>query len=142
MNRNYAYNIDRMRLLQKTSVSLLLPAVIAVLYNQWYNAIIYGSMCITSINHHTKYTKTSLFIDRTMLTIYTGRLIYITYSDYVFLTIVILSYSYLFYSYIYGYYNKCCAFHVDRSKGEKYHAVNHYIGCIIPTIFIILNKTC
>jgi hypothetical protein len=131
-----------MRLLQKTSLMILLiPTLVSAMYNQWPDAIVNASMGATSLWYHTKYNKITLFIDRLMIAIYTYWIINISYSEYITLIPVISGYIYLFYSYIYGYYNKCGSFHRDCSKADKYHAINHiYISLLGPLVIIWNNS--
>ena len=128
-----------MRLLQKTSLLIFIPAIVSIMYNQWPDAIVNASMGTASFNHHTKYTNISLLLDRIMIFIYSVRLIHIAYSLYITQLLLLFGYSYLFYSYIYGYYNKCGSFHTDCSKADRYHAVNHIMGALVPSIYILWN---
>jgi hypothetical protein len=131
-----------MRLLQKTSLMILLiPTLVSVMYNQWPDAIVNASMGATSLWHHTKYNKITLFIDRLMIPIYTYWIINISYSEYITLIPVISGFIYLFYSYIYGYYNKCGSFHRDCSKADKYHAINHIYISLIGSLIIIWHNS-
>ena len=129
-----------MRLLQKSSYLIFIHTLTSIIYNQWPDVIISASLGVSSVYHHSKYTKTSLILDRIMIAISTARLIQIAYSQYITQLLLLFGYSYLFYSYIYGYYNKCGSFHRDCSKGDIYHAVNHIMCGVIPSILIILDQ--
>ena len=130
-----------MRLLQNTSLLFLASAIVSGLYNQWAGAAINTCLGITSICHHTKYTRTTLALDRIMIGVFSFQLISISYSQYITSIPVLLGYIYIFYCYIYGYYKKCGTFDVCKSKGEKYHAVMHIIVPLIYSTVIILNDT-
>lgn len=131
-----------MRLLQKTSlIILLIPTFVSAMYNQWPDAIVNASLGAASLLHHTKYNNITLSVDRLMIAIYTYWLINTSYSEYITLIPVIIGYSYLFYSYIYGYYNKCGSFHRNCSKADKYHAVNHIYISLIASLIIIWNNS-
>jgi hypothetical protein len=128
-----------MRLLQKTSFLIFIPSIVSIIYEEWLDAIISTLLCATSIYNHTTYTRTALYLDRIMIFVYSTRLIQIAYSRYITQLILLFGYIYLFYSYIYGYYNKCGSFHRNCSKADRYHAVNHILTALIPSIFIIWN---
>jgi hypothetical protein len=128
-----------MRLLQKSSCLIFIHTLTSIIYNQWPDVIISASLGVSSVYHHSKYTKTSLILDRIMTAIYTARLLQLYHSNYAVHVLLAIGYGYLCYSYIYGYYNKCYCFHRDRSKGDRYHAVNHIMCGVMPSIIIIWN---
>lgn len=128
-----------MRLLQKSSLLIFIPAIVSIMYRQAPDAIINAALGATSVWHHTKYTNMSLLLDRTMICVFTCRLLQVYYSNYIAQMVLIIAYGYLFYSYIYGYYNQCYCFHRDLTKSERYHAVNHLSAALLPSIFIIWN---
>ena len=130
-----------MKLLQNTSLLFLASAILCGLYNQWACMAINTCLGITSIYHHTKYTRTTLALDRIMIGVATFQIIRISYSHYTTNIPVLLVYIYIFYCYIYGYYKKCGTFDVCKSKGDKYHAVIHIIAPLIYSTVIILNDT-
>ena len=134
-----SYTLKTMRLLQKTSLSFLASAIFCGLYNQWTCAAINTCLGITSICNHTKYTRTTLAVDRIMIGVFTFQIIRISYSQYITSIPVLLGYMYVFYCYIYGYYKKCGSFDICKSKGDKYHAVMHIIAPLIYSTVIILN---
>ena len=134
--------------------------ILNILFGFYYGYILYAllflSLIITSLLHHTYYTEFTTIIDKISILyviLYGSMLFYqkiniintITidsthYSSLSRLLSIIIVFTFLsiFYLYHYGYYNKKYCFDTSIDTAYKYHSMVHYISCFSHLLIIVL----
>ena len=131
--------------------------IINILFGFYYGYILYGllflSLIITSIIHHTYYTEFTTIIDKISILyvilygsmLFYQKIFFIDYINYSFLSrynllsiVIVLTFLSIFYLYHYGYYNKKYCFDTSIDTAYKYHSLIHYISCFSHTLIMLL----
>lgn len=131
--------------------------IINILFGFYYGYILYGllflSLLITSLLHHTYYTEFTTIIDKVSILyviLYGSMLFYqkiniIDSTNYKSISrtsllsiIIILTFLSIFYLYHYGYYNNKYCFDTSIDTAYKYHSLIHYISCFSHTLIMLL----
>ena len=131
--------------------------IINILFGFYYGYILYGllflSLIITSIIHHTYYTEFTTIIDKISILyvilygsmLFYQKIFFIDTINYSFLSrynllsiVIVLTFLSIFYLYHYGYYNKKYCFDTSIDTAYKYHSLIHYISCFSHTLIMLL----
>jgi len=133
--------------------------IINILFGFYSGYILYGllflSLIITSIIHHTYYTEFTSIIDKVSIVyviLYGSMLFYqkinsinsIDFTNYIFLSrtilsiVIVLNFLSIFYLYHYGYYNSKYCFDTSIDTAYKYHSLIHYISCFSHVLIMVL----
>ena len=114
-----------MSILKYTSYFILSPAIVGAYLGLWPDVLLTTSHTIISAYYHSTYSPTLLIVDRTALLLVLLRCLWLSLYTYTTICIGIVSFTYLGTIYVYGYKNKCFAFHPDIRIGDRYHASMH-----------------
>jgi len=136
--------------------------ILNILFGFYYGYILYAllflSLIVTSIIHHTYYTEFTTIIDKISIVyviLYGSMLFYqkinsiniIDTTNYSFSSrivsillsiVIVLTFLSIFYLYYYGYYNKKYCFDTSIDTAYTYHSLIHYISCFSHVLIMIL----
>ena len=132
--------------------------IINILLGFYYGYILYAllflSLIITSLLHHTYYTEFTTIIDKISILyviLYGSMLFYqkiylihntnyvsVSRSSLLSIVIIIITFISVFYLYHYGYYNKKYCFDINMDTAYTYHSLIHYISCVSHVLIMII----
>ena len=133
--------------------------IINILLGFYYGYILYAllflSLIITSLLHHTYYTEFTTIIDKISIlyVILYGSMLFhqkiylIDTTNYSFSSrivsillsiVIVLTFVSIFYLYHYGYYNKKYCFDSSIDTAYTYHSLIHYISCFSHLLIMVL----
>lgn len=133
----------------------IINIVLGFYYGYILYALLFLSLIITSLLHHTYYTDFTTIIDKISILyviLYGSMLFYqkIYFIDtthynfssriiYVILSImIVITFLSIFYLYHYGYYNKIYCFDTSIDSAYTYHSLVHYISCFSHLLIMVL----
>ena len=148
---------------QISPLIFILNIVLGFYYGYILYALLFLSLIITSLLHHTYYTEFTTIIDKISILyviLYGSMLFYqklyfidTTHDSYssrivsrilsrilsIILSImIVVTFLSIVYLYHYGYYNKIYCFDTSIDTAYKYHSLIHYISCFSHTLIMIL----
>ena len=126
-----------MNLVNYTSISIFIPAIIAILLNRWIDAIIISTLGCASVTHHFNNKKITLIIDRLALICLIIRTFLLAIQSYYTIALYLIGFGYMFIIYTYGFYNNCFSFDPRFIVADRYHSSMHIIGIIIYSVSMI-----
>ena len=133
--------------------------ILNILFGFYYGYILYAllflSLIITSLLHHTYYTEFTTIIDKISILyiiLYGSMLFYqkiylIDSTNYISISrivsiilsiLIVFTFLSIFYLYHYGYYNKKYCFDSSIDTSYTYHSLIHYISCFSHVLIMIL----
>ncbi len=128
-----------MRLLQLSSLWISIPSAVSYFLGSPIDAFVIGLQCVTSVVHHTYYTKATLIVDRAVTAGVAARTLYKAYDSPVALSVFAVSYGYISVIYVFGKLYSCFASDPDADRRCRYHASMHFLcgGAFMLYVYLI-----
>ena len=133
---------------QITPLIFIINIILGFYYNYILYALLFISLIITSVIHHTYYTEFTNIIDKISILyiiLYGSMLfyqkIYILENNLknkILYLIIILTFLSVFYLYHYGYFKNIYCFNEDIYIAYKYHSLIHFISSFSHTLIMLL----
>ena len=135
---------------QISPLIFILNILLGFYYGYILYALLFLSLIITSLLHHTFYTEFTTIIDKISIVyviLYGSMLfyqkLYFIDTNYIFISrivsiLIVVTFLSVFYLYYYGYYSKKYCFDENTNTCYKYHSIIHYISCFSHVLIMVL----